>query len=327
MKIKIWGARGSIAISNPKSSKYGGNTSCYEIISDCLPKGAKLMCDAGTGFVPAGYNYLPKTKKNLSFMVLFTHWHWDHILGLTLSPQTFIENIPLNFFGPIDNNYGPDEMIRYIFERPFFPIDSKRITHKIKFYSLKDFDVSVIAIHPKAGTAILNLDTYNKILQQDQQIPFNQKKYNLTECLIIKMAKTNHSNSNCISYRFEEKPSGKVFVLLTDHEDMVSTPADFKNHLSKADLLIADAQFSKEKYRQTAGYGHGTPFGCIKQAVTAKAKKIGLTHHDPNSSDNFLEKTILKEAHNSLNKFKKAKKTSLNKKDIFICKDYQEISL
>ncbi len=58
MKIKAWGTRGSIAVSNSENVKAGGNTTCYEVMSSCFPSNIRVMIDSGTGFVPAGWHYL-----------------------------------------------------------------------------------------------------------------------------------------------------------------------------------------------------------------------------------------------------------------------------
>ncbi|CAN2047391.1 MBL fold metallo-hydrolase [Candidatus Magnetomoraceae bacterium gMMP-13] len=272
MNVKAWGTRGSIAISNADSIEAGGNTTCFEVMSKCLPEGMRLMIDAGTGFVPAGHYYLSEIgSKQLRYLMFFTHYHYDHILGLTLAPPTFIEQLPMILYGPRDTGDGPKETINKLFDRPRFPIDDKKIIHKMTFKSLDDFDVHTIAIHPKGGIKTFKLDIFNTIINKGTQLPLIGGNYSLNECLLIKMVKTNHGNATCISYRFEERPTGKVFVLCTDHEDMVGIPMELRRHFQDADLLIMDAQYSDEKYNDpvfcTAGFGLVTPFGCVKQAV------------------------------------------------------------
>lgn len=336
MEIITWGTRGSIAISDPNSVRYGGNTTCLEIKSHCLPNGIKLFLDAGSGLVPAAHSYLGEFSngEKQGYYLLFTHYHWDHILGLTLAPPTFIEQIQMNIFGPIDKRTGPEEMITGLFQRPFFPVDDKRFKHKMKFKALKDFDVHLLAIHPEGGIVSFSLDRFNKLKEKDSYLPMSPKKaFPISECLIVKMQRTNHANANCISYRLEENPTGKVFVFCTDHEDVAGISVDFRNHLQNADLLIIDAQYSSPEYVTKAGFGHGTPKGCVEHAVACNVKRMGLIHHDPNSDDKTLENVILTEAHSALDEIKKQKdflerygvgKIRINKKDIFLCADYHQ---
>lgn len=332
MKVKVWGCRGSIAISSPDCAKYGGNTTCFEIQSDCIPKSSKLMIDAGTGFVPAGYNYLPQIKDGLNYQLFFTHYHWDHIMGLTLAPPTFVDEIPINLYGPQDENVEVEDMLAYLLQRPYFPVDSKRITHRMNFRSFLDLDVHVILVHPEGGFDVMEIDKYRRQLEDDKGLLINSRYFRKEECLIIKMAKANHANTTCISYRFEENPSGKVFVLLTDHEDTAGISKDLKDHLKGADLAVIDAQYDARKYQTTtANFGHGTPEGVIRLALASAVKKVGITHHDPMATDEYLEKTIFKEAVKALEKYSKdsdflgihnLENTNLKKSDLFLCKDY-----
>lgn len=338
MKVKAWGTRGSIAVANSRSVKAGGNTTCYEIKSECLPSGIHLMVDAGTGFVPAGCSYLNEIASgNLRYVLLFTHYHWDHTQGLTLAPPTFIEQVPMDLYGPVDEGFGPEEMVKYMFRRPFFPVDAKGVIHKMKFKALDAFDVHVILIHPKGGLTNVTLDNYKKTLSSKRQFVFDGKRYPVEDCLVIRMAKTHHGNANCVSYRFEENPTGKVFVLCTDHEDMVSLSTDIRAHLANADLAVMDAQYDQARYMtRTGNYGHGTPYGAVKHAAVCGVKRLGMTHHDPGSVDDYLEGKILQEAGEALGKIINDNELlvtygvgeiSLKAENIFLCLDYMEMDV
>jgi len=95
MAVKAWGTRGSIAVSNRQSVFTGGNTTCFEVMSPCFPSTTKVMLDVGTGFVPTGHHYLLEMGNGLQYAIFLTHPHWDHILGMTLAPPTFIDIIPI----------------------------------------------------------------------------------------------------------------------------------------------------------------------------------------------------------------------------------------
>jgi phosphoribosyl 1,2-cyclic phosphodiesterase len=293
------------------------------------------MIDAGTGFVPAGWQYLSEMGSGLRYILFFTHWHYDHIVGLTLAPPTFIDQIPMSLYGPRDHGVGPKEMVAHLFQRPFFPIDHKRVSHKMKLQAVEDFDVSVFLIHPEGGVALKKLDALKKMEAKGQtQVSFGKGRFDIRECLVIRMQRASHGNATCITYRFEEMPTGKVFVLCTDHEDSSAIPLDLRHHLADADLLIMDAQYDKTKYRtKTAGYGHGTPEGAIKHGLICGAKRLGISHHDPGSVDAFLEGKILDEARSALgglcadegwlNEFE-INEVLLTDQDVFLAYDYEE---
>ena len=91
MQIKCWGSRGSIPVSGKEYVKYGGDTTCIEIRTD---SGDIIIVDAGTGIRRLG-NALIEQKLN-SFNFLFTHSHWDHIIGFPAFKPLFFGNTKIN---------------------------------------------------------------------------------------------------------------------------------------------------------------------------------------------------------------------------------------
>ena len=51
MRAKVWGCRGSLATPGAETVRYGGNTSCVEVVLD---SGDRIVLDAGTGLRPLG---------------------------------------------------------------------------------------------------------------------------------------------------------------------------------------------------------------------------------------------------------------------------------
>src|SRR5205807_6225319 len=83
MKIKIWGARGSVPAPGPETMHYGGNTSCVEVT---LSDGSTLILDAGTGIRNLGLA-LPRVGQPIH--ILLTDLHLDHIQGLMFFAPAF----------------------------------------------------------------------------------------------------------------------------------------------------------------------------------------------------------------------------------------------
>ncbi len=59
MQVTLWGTRGSLPTPGPATSRYGGNTSCDEVV---LADGAPLILDAGTGLRPLGTQLLAEGR-------------------------------------------------------------------------------------------------------------------------------------------------------------------------------------------------------------------------------------------------------------------------
>ncbi len=316
MQIKFYGTRGSIPVSSPNTLEYGGNTTCVRISSDCLPPGLVISIDAGSGFVPLSWDALSeKTLKE--FLILFTHYHYDHTQGLFLSPVLFKKDLDLKLCGPVDQNIGPKQMLHELMRPPYFPVHHRLVESHITYQNFEFPQTMVIIFHPEGGYNITTIEAYERIINKNNPIPINQGQYPLEECMVITMHKSKHPEQT-VSYRIEEKPTGKSFIFLTDHENEDGIPLSFRQHLANADLLVMDSQYSREKYDTfTAGYGHGTPDYCVKVAQQVGAKKLGLTHHDPTSSDQDVKKILL-EAENH--------KTD-NNLEIFACSDYLTVNL
>jgi phosphoribosyl 1,2-cyclic phosphodiesterase len=319
MKVITYGTRGSVPISNKDSVAFGGNTTCVRIKSDCIPNDLALIIDAGSGFVPMSTDVLREGGVK-EMVVLFSHYHHDHTQGLFLSPLLFMKNIKLRLCGPVDSGIGPEEMMKDMMRPPYFPVHLKEVGSHLHYKNF-DFPKTLVGlIHPKGGFQLMNVDDYERLVAFGKHLPIGKGKYPVEECLVVTMYKSRHPEQT-ISYRFEEKTTGKVFVFLTDHENEDGIPTALKKHLENVCLLIMDSQYPYDVYhKRTAGFGHGTADYCVKIAAEVGAKKLGLTHHDPNSTDKIVA-DILNEATSNVRVQGKSKIS------IFACADYQEIEV
>jgi len=66
------------------------------------------------------------------------------------------------------------------------------------------------------------------------------------------------------------------------------------NFAKDTDLLIHDAQFTREQYTSLPtprqGFGHSIPEMAIEVGKAAGAKNLVLTHHDPSATDGQIKK-------------------------------------
>ncbi|MGI9437868.1 MAG: MBL fold metallo-hydrolase [Geminicoccaceae bacterium] len=73
--VRFWGVRGTVPCPGPGTVRYGGNTSCVEVM--CGRE--RLILDAGTGLRALGSSLVGQT--DLRAHVFLTHTHIDHING------------------------------------------------------------------------------------------------------------------------------------------------------------------------------------------------------------------------------------------------------
>jgi ribonuclease BN (tRNA processing enzyme) len=111
-QLVFLGARGSIPISGRDYVKYGGNTTCLAICEDDEMVG---VIDAGTGLVRLDDHGLDVPT---SLAILLTHYHWDHIQGLSMLPELWNGGHMFTFIGAGDI----EAMLTGAIRPPWFPI-------------------------------------------------------------------------------------------------------------------------------------------------------------------------------------------------------------
>ena len=252
MIIRCWGSRGSIPVSGKQYLRYGGNTTCLEIRTN---DDRILIVDAGSGIREAG-NSLIAAGRN-EFTLLLTHAHWDHIMGFPFFKPIYSRKTNLNIWGCPFAQHSIKEMLARVMAPPNFPIH---------------FD----AIHAN-------------ISYQETCV----EHYTLGSMIITPIA-LSHPNQG-MGYKFEE--DGKCFVFLTDNELSYKHEGglDYQAYLEfsrGADLLIHDAEFNEEEYKQTRGWGHSFYKDALNLAMDAGVKKLGLFHHNQERIDDEIDAIV-----------------------------------
>lgn len=101
----------------------------------------------------------------------------------------------------------------------------------------------------------------------------------------------NHHPGDSFSFRFER--GDKIFVYASD----ASYPAgdDLRPHLNffaDADVLIFDSQFTLQESDEKEDWGHSSALVGLEMAQEAHVKNLVLFHYDPTYSDKDLEKIL-----------------------------------
>ena len=101
----------------------------------------------------------------------------------------------------------------------------------------------------------------------------------------------NFHPGDAYSFRFEK--GNKSFVYASDASYPVGT--DIEPHVKffeKTDLLIFDSQFTQRESDEKEDWGHSSSFVGIELAQAATVKELLLYHYDPTFSDKELEKIL-----------------------------------
>jgi len=252
MEIRFWGTRGSIPAPGPQTMEFGGNTTCLEVV---LESGRRVVIDAGTGIRVLG-EHLKTMVATVRMHLLFTHNHWDHLIGLPFffpiyraDSEILVDGWPLAF-----------QALKRIFDDHmgdgFFPVAFDQIKSHITF-------INKIARHPLVLDEAI-IDT----------IPLNHPQ-------------------GCLGFRFRE--GGHTLVFITDNELGMNGGhrfPEFVKFAERADLLIHDAQYLPEEMPAHRGWGHSTYEEAVRLGLEAGVKTLLLTHHDPSRTDEQVHEIV-----------------------------------
>jgi phosphoribosyl 1,2-cyclic phosphodiesterase len=146
MKIKIWGARGSVPAPGPETMHYGGNTSCVEVT---LSDGSTLILDAGTGIRNLGLA-LPRIERPIH--ILLTHLHLDHIQGLMFFAPLFRPESEIIVWGPASPEASLRERIGRYISAPLAPVEVRELPSHVSFREAEplEWNIGVARIQAQA---------------------------------------------------------------------------------------------------------------------------------------------------------------------------------
>ena len=275
LSVRIWGDRGSIPCPGKDTVIYGGNTSCLEVRAD-----EKLVIiDLGTGIKPLG-DYLMANdfkKGPIDVDIFISHTHWDHIMGFPMFTPLFIPTSRIRIRGPVSyEDETLEQIIGAHLTYRYWPVRINELSANIEYAQIKE----------------TSLD--------------------LGDGLWVTTKYLNHPIL-CLGYRFEYR--GKSIVTAYDNEPFRNLfPTDPEDpgydedaaregeaaaaeenqkllrFFQGADVLIHDTQYTAAEYEKHLGWGHSTFERAINNANKAKVKKLVMFHHDPNRTDEQLQK-------------------------------------
>ena len=292
MRIKFWGTRGSIPVTNrisdirwklrealdkakgrvfcndeelehfldsdlsfPVSGTYGGNTPCVQIDTG---GDEYILCDAGTGIRLFGNQVMSSRGKSspATFHILMSHLHWDHIMGFPLFTPAYIPGNRIHIYGCHDEM---ESAFRTQHSHPGFPVPFDDLEAEIDF-------------------TILNPD----------------KSHQIAGCRVTPMLQLHTGNS--YGYRFERNGRSVVYSTDSEHKHDNSREADsFAHFFRKADLVIFDSMYSlADCITIKQDWGHSSNLAGVDLCQIAEAKCLCLFHHEPAYTDQMIHQ-VLKE--------------------------------
>ncbi len=143
--VRFWGTRGSIACAGPETLRYGGNTSCVEIMCG----GKRLIFDGGTGLRKLGKDIAMEGPQEIDLFL--THTHLDHIIGLPFFIPFHIPGFtPRVWAGHLLPDRSLHQTLSDMMQAPLFPVPPEVFRANVSF---NDFECGE-SLEPAPGVVL-----------------------------------------------------------------------------------------------------------------------------------------------------------------------------
>jgi phosphoribosyl 1,2-cyclic phosphodiesterase len=258
-RIKFWGTRGSIATPSHDTVVYGGNTSCVELY---MPDREELfILDAGTGLRELGNRKL-NDRRDWNGYIFITHTHWDHIQGLPFFMPAYIPGNNFTIVSADQPNTQLEEIISGQMQSTYFPVDFSSLGAKMHFLKVFEGEYTINKI--RVETMLANHPNVTLMF-----------KFHLPSGVVV------YATDN----ELEKRTASGIDPMAGNRERMIE-------FFRGADVLIHDAQYNEAEYKIKRGWGHSTWNEALDIAVLSEVKKLILFHHDPDHTDEWLDRTL-----------------------------------
>jgi phosphoribosyl 1,2-cyclic phosphodiesterase len=213
--------------------------------------GRVIILDAGSGIRALG-NELDEIRVD----ILLSHLHMDHVQGLPFFKPLLDPEVEVHIWGPISTTQTLRERLARYLSPPLFPVRVRDLPN-VEFHDVLPSEFVIGSL-------------------------------NITAELITHPGVT-------LGYRIEE--SGRTLAYLPDHEPALGIPQfplepEWTSGFSLVegvDVMIHDAQYTKEEYEPRTGWGHTSFTQLARFAELAGPKQVVTFHHDPAHDDDFLD--------------------------------------
>ncbi len=252
MLVRCWGSRGSISVSGKEYLKYGGDTTCIEVVGS---SGDIIILDAGTGIRRLGNKLMNEKPSEIN--IFFTHSHWDHLSGFPFFKPLYMGHSHIHIRGPRTTQDSIMKIVSHTMTPPYFPVELEDIHADIEFLTTTQ-------------------DTIEIGSMQVTTIPLNHTNkgvgYRIEE------------NGKAFVFLTDNELTYK-------HPDGLER-SDYVKFSEGADLLFHDAEYNPMEYEHTRGWGHSVYLDALDLALEAGVKELGLFHHNQDRTDQAIDAMV-----------------------------------
>jgi ribonuclease BN (tRNA processing enzyme) len=251
MRLFIGGMRGSQPSIGAAFKEFGGDTTCLLLVGS---QGDRLVLDAGTGMRTVAGQLAQAGPGEVT--VLFSHYHLDHVIGLTMNPLFYKSDWSFNFVGPTFADVGVRDAVKLLLAPPYWPVSWEQMSARFEF---TDFATDEIHVG----------------------------RFRVRKCQVP-------HPGGCLAYRIDESGCDTSLVFATDLEWRSRTDAHETAFMAmcrepkQPDALVIDAHFARADEEAFTGWGHSCWQDCLEIAESAGVEQVILGHHAPDADDKTL---------------------------------------
>ena len=214
---------------------------------------SRLILDAGSGLRALGRDLAQEEEGDVD--LLLSHVHWDHIQGLPFFAPMYSERWTIRVYGPQPDTTSLAQALALQMAPPYFPLHFAGNARRLL--------VTELSLEPR-----------------------HIGPFEVRSVLLRHPGRT-------FGYRIRPSGGGPSVSYLTDNELGTShTWGALVTFLRDTDVLVHDAMFTQREADARVGWGHSSIERVVDLAVAAGVKRVTLFHHDPNRSDDELDRLL-----------------------------------
>ena len=134
-QVRFWGVRGSVPTPGPETVRYGGNTSCVEVLCG----GRLIIIDGGTGLRLLGRSMMEEGAVTAD--ILLSHTHLDHIEGFPFFVPAFGAGNQFRIWaGHLLPDTTLEKTLGRLMSAPLFPVPLEAFGTQVRYYDFRAGD-------------------------------------------------------------------------------------------------------------------------------------------------------------------------------------------
>jgi CheY-like chemotaxis protein/phosphoribosyl 1,2-cyclic phosphodiesterase len=228
--------------------------------------GVRFILDCGTGARALGAQLLSSAPRPLAANILLSHTHWDHIQGFPFFAPLFVPGNRFEVYAPQGGGGSLEKTLAGQMEYTYFPVALHQLPSEIHYHELDE------GAHEIGGV---------RVTAQYLHHPAVSLGYRIEADETVMLYLCDHEPFSEALWRSGAETGSIESILHTSDQRHA-------RFMAGADLVIHDAQYTREEYPSKRTWGHSTYEYAVEVAAAADVRRLALMHHDPAHDDAFL---------------------------------------